>query len=111
MRQRCPWTPYLFIIVQEGVVANYTTSNIIEVGFSSLLHIFVFIIGCHNKGLIYVRVTHDTFQQGKNHNKIMKGPFYKNFIWIVSIFLKLNTKFYFTICAYNVFETLAYMHI
>ncbi len=38
----------------------------------------------------------------------MKSPCYKDFIWIVSVLLKLNMDFYFTICASNVFETLAY---
>jgi hypothetical protein len=38
----------------------------------------------------------------------MKGPSYKDFIWTVSILLKLNMEFYFTLCASNVFETLAY---
>ncbi len=42
---------------------QYLKWTIIEVGFSSLLHRFLFIIGCHSKGLIYVRVTHETFQQ------------------------------------------------
>jgi hypothetical protein len=38
----------------------------------------------------------------------MKGTFYKYFIWIMSVLLKLNMDFYFAICASNVFETLAY---
>ncbi len=42
---------------------HYFKWTIIEVEFSSLLHRFLFIIGCHNKGLIYVKVTHEKFQQ------------------------------------------------
>jgi hypothetical protein len=77
---------------------HYFKWTITEVGFSSLLHRFLFIIGCHNKELIYVKVTHETFQQGKNHNKIMKGPFYKNFIWTMSVLLKLNMELFHNLC-------------
>jgi len=42
---------------------HYLKWIVTEVGFSSLLHRFLLIIRCHNKGIIYVKVTNETFQQ------------------------------------------------
>jgi hypothetical protein len=42
---------------------HYFKWIITKVGFSSFLHRFLFITGCHDKGLINVKVTHETFQQ------------------------------------------------
>jgi hypothetical protein len=42
---------------------HYLKWTIIEVGLSSLWCRIFTIIQCHKKGLIYVKVTHETFQQ------------------------------------------------